>query len=293
MTYYIYKSTDKTNGKVYIGCTRNIGGRIGQHIKASLKDNPVFHKAIQDHGVCNFVWEIIDTAEYADDAFSKERYYINLNNSFIPNGYNATTGGAGLRGYTGNKVVCLDLDGSYVKTYESANSTERDGYNVGDVLKCCKGIRHTAKRHMFMFEDDYIKNGASPYVKPESKSRRKVVQCDLSGNMIAEFPSIQYAAESTATSRTSISGCLSGTYKTANGYLWVYKEDYPIKDISIYKKKGKGISVAQIDIETEEVIATYDSVTEAGKAIGGNYKNIQKILNIPGRTAYGYKWKRI
>ena len=293
MTYYIYKITDKTNGKIYIGCTRSIGSRIRQHFKASLKDNPVFHKAIQEHGICSFVWEILETVEYADEAFERERYYIDLYNTFVPNGYNATTGGAGMRGYTGRKVVCLNLDGSYVKTYECANSTERDGYIVTDVLKCCKGIRMTAKKHMFMFEEDYIKHGAKKYEKPKNARTRRVVQCDMQGNKINEFDSVRFASESTGTSRTSLSACLVGTYKSANGYIWVYKEDYPIKDISKYKHGTKGIRVAQLDIETEEVIAVYDSITEAGNAIGRNHRNIQHILDIPDRTAYGFKWRRV
>lgn len=293
MTYYIYKCKNKNDGKIYIGCTKNIGGRIRQHVQASLRDNPIFHKAIQDEGITNFTWEIIDLADYADDAFDKERYYIDLYNSFVPNGYNATTGGAGMRGYTGKRVVCLNLDGSFVKSYECANSTERDGYSVSDVLKCCKGIRHSSKKKMFMFEDDYLKNGSSPYKKPKAHNIRSVVQCDLDGNKIEEFESVAFASESTGTSRTSISGCLSGTYKNANGFIWVYKEDYPIKDISKYKHCGKGIKVAQLDIETEEIIAIYDSITEAGNALGKNHRNIQKIIDIPGRTAYGYKWKKI
>ena len=153
-------------------------------------------------------------------------------------------------------------------------------------------IKRVKEKAIIISADTIICMDGKVYEKPKSKSRRKVIQCDLNGNKIEEFDSLQSASENTGTSRTSISGCLGGVYKTANGYIWVYKEDYPIKDISVYKKKGKGISVAQLDIDTEEVIATYDSVTEAGKAIGGNYKNIQKILDIPGRTAYGYKWKR-
>lgn len=293
MTYYIYKCENKKNGKIYIGCTKSIGGRIRQHVQASLKDNPVFHKAIQDDGITNFTWEIIDFAEYADDAFDKERYYIDLYNSFVPNGYNATTGGAGLRGYTGKRVVRLGLDGSFEKTYECANSTDRDGFNVGDVLKCCKGIRHTTKKKMFMFEEDYLKYGAKPYEKPSNAKPRPVVQCDLNGNKIEEFYSPAYASECTGTSKSAIFGCLSGRYKNANGFIWVEPKDYPIKDLSKYKKGSKGIKVAQLDVETEEVIAVYDSMTDAGKALGKNHRNIQKIIDIPGRTAYGYKWKKI
>ena len=35
-----------------------------------------------------------------------------------------------------------------------------------------------------MFEEDYDANGAREYIKPASTSRKKVVQCDLEGNLI-------------------------------------------------------------------------------------------------------------
>jgi hypothetical protein len=45
-----------------------------------------------------------------------------------------------------------------------------------------------------MFEDDYLKNGARKYVKPECKTT-PIIQCDMQGNFIARFNSVQEAAE--------------------------------------------------------------------------------------------------
>lgn len=293
MTYYIYKATNKLNGKVYIGCTKNIGGRLRQHIVASPKDNPIFHSAIREDGVTNFTWEIVETAEYADDAFDAERRLIKECNSLFPNGYNQATGGAGAPGFTGRRVVRLNLDGSYAKTYESANSTERDGFQPGQVVKVCNGTGYQSKGNLFMWEDDYLENGPRRYTKPQSHSIKAVIQCDLHGNKIAEYESVALAASQTGSSRTSISACLAGTYKTANGFIWVYPENYPIKDLRKHKFIGKGIRVAQLDAKTDEVIAVYDSIVEAANAVGGGNRFIQKMLDMPGRTAYGFKWKRL
>lgn len=293
MTYYIYKCTNKVDNKIYIGCTRNFTSRVRQHLKASLKENKVFHEAIQKHGVCSFTWEILELAEYADDAFELEKKYIEEYGSMYPNGYNLTSGGAGAPDYGGRRVVKLTLDGEYVKTYGCANATDRDGYNVTDVLRVCKHRRRSAKGFVFMFEDDYLKNGARVYEKPVPKNKKKVVQCDLDGNKIKVFDSVAEAQEFTGTLRTSILGCLSGTYKTANGFIWVTEDNFPIKNISEHAYEKRGVTVQQLDPVTEEVVATYGSFSDAGKALGVSYRNIQKVAGNLKYTAYGFKWKRL
>ena len=53
MEGFIYKITNKVNGKSYIGQTRNtVEFRWRQHYKA--KDNKYFHRAIQKYGKENF-----------------------------------------------------------------------------------------------------------------------------------------------------------------------------------------------------------------------------------------------
>ena len=75
--YYIYKFTNKINGKVYIGQTNNIEKRKRGHKSESFNPNAngynlPFHCAIRKYGWENFDFEIIE--EIADD-FSYE--YVN------------------------------------------------------------------------------------------------------------------------------------------------------------------------------------------------------------------------
>ena len=80
--------------------------------------------------------------------------------------------------------------------------------------------------------------------------------------------------------------------KTTNNHIFVYKNNYPIKDLSIYKKCGKGIKIVQLDKTTGELLNVFDKISDAGRYIGKSYKNIQKVLDDMSRTAYGYKWMR-
>ena len=96
--YIIYKITNKVNNKIYIGFTsKSIEKRFKQHCYlAEYKHGntySIIHKAINKYGVENFSIETIYSGENKEEVLSKEDYYINLYNSYIPNGYNIAKGG--------------------------------------------------------------------------------------------------------------------------------------------------------------------------------------------------------
>lgn len=289
-TYYIYKVTNTNNGKIYIGKTSNFKERKWQHERCHEKDDCIFHRAIQKYGKEKFNWEIIDQTNNLDFAYKLEKKYIKKYNSYNPNGYNMTKGGSGGSMWNARPVVKLTLNGDFVKKYDSAGETKIDGFHDSDVLLCCKDVISSCKGYMFMFEDEYIDKGPKQYRHPKGPKTTPIIQCDLKGNFIKEFPSVKQAANDTGVNRTTISGVLTGTYKSAGGYIFVYKENFPIKDISKYKRRKKGIKIAQINPKTNEIIQVFDRIADAGRELNVNYKSIHKVVDKPGRTAYGYKW---
>ena len=104
----IYKITNLTTGKLYIGQAvshilnhkkyRPYGyeGRFRCHISEafSQKKNQCHYlnNAIRKYGINDFVIELIEYCELKD-ADEKEIWYIKLNNSLFPNGYNLKIGG--------------------------------------------------------------------------------------------------------------------------------------------------------------------------------------------------------
>lgn len=286
-TYYIYKATNKINGKSYIGQTVNYKNRLWQHRRCYEKEDCKFHDAIKEFGFDNFEWVVLETCFGKSKADMLECKYIELFNSYR-NGYNENKGCVG--GHNARAIVCLSLNGEFVQRYDSAADAEKDGFNNVNVLLCCKNKLQTCKKHMFMFEDEYNSNGAKKYIKPVSANKRKVVQCDLNGNLIARYDSVQEASEKSGANRTTLSSVLSQKYKSANGFIFVYEEDFPIKDLSVYQRKKKGRKVAQVDVKSGDIINVYDRMADAGRALGVNYKGIQKVVDMPDRTAFGYKW---
>lgn len=99
MLGYIYKITNKINGKVYIGQTRkNPKVRWQQHCRTNLpKDGyelkMVIKRAIIKYGKENFTFEVVETCEepLLND---REIYWISYYDSYHK-GYNSTFGGGG------------------------------------------------------------------------------------------------------------------------------------------------------------------------------------------------------
>lgn len=101
---FIYKITNKVNGKVYIGQTqKTIQERFANHIKkAKIHTNRYLYDAMNYYGYENFTVEKIEECpkEKLDE---REIYWISFYNSNNKNfGYNMTKGGGGGDTWTNN-----------------------------------------------------------------------------------------------------------------------------------------------------------------------------------------------
>lgn len=87
MLGYIYKITNKINGKSYVGWSENPQRRFLNHRKAD-GSSPLLHKAIKKYGIDAFTFEIL-----CEDTLSNEDYYIQHYQTMLPAGYNMQQGG--------------------------------------------------------------------------------------------------------------------------------------------------------------------------------------------------------
>jgi len=109
MPFYVYKITNKINGKIYIGKSKNPNARFKRHIYVANHRNagpnqfqPI-HAAIAKYGKDNFCLEIIDECDLEDEIFTKEMHWIAYYKTNIARyqntfGYNLTDGGEGASG---------------------------------------------------------------------------------------------------------------------------------------------------------------------------------------------------
>lgn len=124
---------------------------------------------------------------------------------------------------------------------------------------------------------------------------RKVIQYDMDGKFIKEYKSISAAARETNSLPEKIIGCCRMERKTHNNFQWRYEEDRAdsIQRVEIRKTAPK--KVAQIDPETNKIVAIYDSYCQAAKAVNGTQSAITHVIKRDKgtKTHKGYKWELV
>jgi group I intron endonuclease len=153
----IYKATNKINGKIYIGLTKNdLKERIRTHKCAAKFDDTYFHKAILKYGIDGFVWEIIDTAKTLKELSLKEQYYIKQYNTINSNkGYNLTTGGE--IGYVFSQESKDKM--SKAKKNKPWSDEKRKSYNLNGPYWLNKQHKNESKLKLSKTRKDKIKKG--------------------------------------------------------------------------------------------------------------------------------------
>lgn len=101
--YSIYRFTNTTNNKIYIGWTsRDPLIRLDEHQSTSTpkyQDRSIISYAIEKYGINSFVFEIVYQSSDYDHSREMESVFIKENNSLLPDlggwGYNIDFGGTG------------------------------------------------------------------------------------------------------------------------------------------------------------------------------------------------------
>ena len=233
MNYKVYKHTNLTNGKVYIGITKQDLKRRWQNGKGYV-DNDYFYKSIIKYGWDNFKHEIIFDKLTKKQAQDKEIELIKLYKSNDRNcGYNMSKGGEtssenfkkrfGKENHRSRRVRVLDANTrKLIKVYDSQTQASVElNVNRRGITKNCLGQSKTYKGYIFEYDD-------CCFVKPLKCERGKhqnhktsKVKC-IDDNKI--FNSINEAGKFYNIRPNNISSCLSekSKVKTAGGKRWCY-----------------------------------------------------------------------
>ena len=240
MSCGIYKITNKINNKVYIGQSINMEQRWKKH--QNSKDDFLIHKAINKYNIVNFEFTILEECPQSD-LDEKERYWINYYNSQAPNGYNMIDGGSNGAGLAkGKKVLQYDLKGNFIKEYSSAHQAELEtGINYSSICACCREeIEHVKEYQWKYLESNKI-------IKPLNNviiNERKILQYDLSGNLINIFSTMKEVSDKTGISKSIISKVCNHKGNTGGGFFWAFEDDneyinYFLNEIKKEKNKFK------------------------------------------------------
>lgn len=174
-TYCVYKHTNKSNGKVYIGITCR-KPEVRWNNGKGYENNEYFYRAIQKYGwEDGFIHEIIADGLTKKDACKIEIELIaTYDSTNYDKGYNCSAGGecgnAGclrsrewvdkMRNSLIKPVVCVETGVTYKSLTEAVQKT---GINGGGISGCCHNHKRTAGGYHWCFLKDY--EGKRSYFK--------------------------------------------------------------------------------------------------------------------------------
>lgn len=151
---FIYKVTNKLNGKCYIGQTSDIKRRFCEHKALGYKEEEkgkALYVAFNKYGIDNFSFEVID---YCEDYNDKERFYIDLYNSY-KNGYNMTLGGEEPPINKGENSPFRLYDVSVnLKIKRLLKETSLDQKDIAEIIGCNPTTVHRINHGVLWREDD-------------------------------------------------------------------------------------------------------------------------------------------
>lgn len=160
-------------------------------------------------------------------------------------------------------------------------------------------IDNLSKKKAEEYEQKYIEqyNSTNPSkgynmttggFKCKKTSKRKVVQYDIYGNIVAIYLNQNDASNSTNISQAIISRiCLHKQRTSKDGYVFRYEGD-PF-NIDNCETQQLNIPVIQID-ENKNIINKYLCISDAAKIFGCHPSSIKSALNKNHRKCCGYYW---
>lgn len=216
---YIYKITNKINGKSYIGKTElaEPKKRFKRHILDSRKEackNRPLYRAFNKYGVDNFELQILEESE---NVSGLEVYYIEKYNTYGNKGYNATKGGDGKKLFDYKAIEDLII----------AGLTTRE---ITKKLNCGKHtVRNVAKAKQITL--NVSKNGLQLQMEA---SKKTINQLSLEGKYIQTFDSYadaarwlkqnNYSTGAESGIRQKIGLVCNGKRVTAFKFKWEFKK---------------------------------------------------------------------
>lgn len=121
---------------------------------------------------------------------------------------------------TSKKVYQYSLEGVLIKEYNSTRDAERKtGVNHGNISKVCNGAWNHAGGFIFSYEKNICVN----IIKNPNATKKKIIEIDISGNIIEEFSSISEASKKTKIDAGNISKVCSGKLKSAKKRFFKFK----------------------------------------------------------------------
>jgi NUMOD1 domain len=287
--YYVYGWFNINTGEVFY-----IGKGTKTRYRTKKGRNSYFTHYLNKHKCSS---RILYNKLTEDEAYTKEvetiAYYKNIGQAKC----NLTDGGEnpptnyGLDNPLSRQVIQLTLEGNFVNEWNCIiDAAKHINVSESSISSCCKH-KYGHKSHggyLWVYKEEYDPNKTYTY-NPDNNAR-PIIQFDVNGDFIKEWPSAIEINKTLGIRRSGICSCCNGTYHSCNGYIWRYKDEVKnTKHIKVEKRKIP-VPVVQLDLNGN-YINRFNNCTKAASSIGiKSNSHIVKCCNNKEKTAYGFKW---
>lgn len=127
--------------------------------------------------------------------------------------------------YKSNPICQIDLEGNFIKEWKHCAEVGKY-YNVvyENIRACCdkKYGRKTYIGYIWLYSEDYYKNGVDLSKHKEEKFTKSINQYDLEGNFINTYQSAREAERQTGIGYKMISRVCKGERPYTHGFIWKF-----------------------------------------------------------------------
>jgi len=214
MKKIIYKVTNKTDGRTYIGAsTKGLEPRKQDHINKAYSNSELpLHQAISTYGEDAFTWETIDTASNTNELAEKEVNYI-YELKQETQLYNADRGG-------GIPKEVYQYDANNFNLIAKYDNLKEASSTIGSTKKALSKTCLSVNQYLGGYYWSY--NCSAVYTPNTDKRKKQVYQFTLEGEFLKAFKSVADANRQTGVNKTSIAKVCRNERKSAGNYFWKY-----------------------------------------------------------------------
>lgn len=290
MKYIVYKTTNKINGFIYIGCHKTATPQsfdyyIGNGVYINRPDTyekakTKFQQAVKEFGTKNFIRETLATFDLAIEASNLEAEIVNEDFLARNDVYNMVLGGYS-DNLSGIKVFQYDEKGNFLKEYPNYETAAHELDVQPSSIRRAVIYKYRVKNHYFN-TDKVDKIDISLY---NTNLKVKVYRYLKSGKYDSEFESYNEAARQSDSSPSNIRSatllgyCVKDTYY----FSFIKEQSYDkarsiqIRTRAVYKYDSDG-----------NYLESYETQEDAEKE--NPFSNITKAIKLKSLDENGFMW---
>lgn len=266
----IYKITNKNNGKIYIGSSKNIKNRWRGHLsdlRRNKHHSPYLQKAFNKHGEDAFVFEILQLSPI-EDLIKIEQKYMDDTKCYCPN-----------NGYNYSKTAGLP-DSDILKASQTPETKKKQS----DASKKMWNNPETRKRISRQISLNTKKQWQNPEIKQKMMS--KISSDEHKKTMSSSIKEIWQNEKYRQKRAEGLKKAITQEYK--NKLSSIMQERY--SDPEYCKKHKESIKgKKKVYCITNNVI--YNSISDAAKFVGVSGTKYVKKCIASGKLCRGYLFR--